>query len=1013
MASNSPFVPAVYFDGAGKILAGGRLVFFARGTNVPQTVYADLDGTVPLNGPDGSVTLDGAGHKTIFLGSKAYTVWAYNAAGVQQFEPIDVQGGGVGAGGFGTGSNTETVGLGNGLVVNLYADLEGLTGLYDVVYVAGRTSKGDGGQGWFARIPGSLASPDNGITLRAGSNVYTRIFSGSIDPRWYGVVYGSNADQGAAVLDAQTASARYGLPVEYRGQVFLNADRTVPTASSMHCAMGGSFVAPVPVGLTFAEGSRFSADGVAFGQSVQPKFPRGVVDEIRLSWMGEGTGDARVAKLVASMASGNPGPMPMVVDAAVDVSANIAFPQGSVLRWDASGRLTVTSPIQFSAPDVEDSGSTPVLVFGSLANALAVRFGRGPARPEWFGAVGDGDANDSAAIKAAALHGDVYLSAKYACTQAITVANPVTLRGDQVAGAPSYEISTLYLADAFSIGSNPLRLDGVRVYGTISGVKITCQGFAMARAGLTFGQTNTPAGFVVNSGRVDISDSSCEINDQIQGTGGVVRRTSFQGNGFFPLSLVDELEDCTFVGFAGHASDSQMITTRMERCVVYHLDTPGTLNLGQFARVLDVNLSSTASNPWWHFKAVQASSGLQFVRVASMGHLVKLNGTSTATVDAFERDVANYDGDPSTMAPSQGVLLSNGTGTVHLQTQPREVGQLWDSVGGVKTDRVRYSNLNGLMTGTNQLQLWKTALGTTVSTDGTFLSISSDTGGTTGTATMVASIHGSNGADGRMEKSLKLAALPLLGGILQMTVQTPAAAAPGCFVRLLADLSGASLSPDGGSPPWYNVTAWGPSSACKGVYIPPTSGAETIIVRIPVMGGYWSPSLQIANWGAQWFGLTAQLSLALSGAGTLGDYKIKLEALHDLPASPRQIPLWSDTLRRPIAGQLPRTVDFVVCDGFAKQILLRSRIPWDRMMAAYTAVRLPGAISSFYPGCNWYGHSDFKIMVDPALPMGYAGRGTARRWFSATDTEFPAGTPATTNRFVYLENITDQWAVPA
>ena len=454
-----------------------------------------------------------------------------------------------------------------------------------------------------------------------------------------------------------------------------------------------------------------------------------------------------------------------------------------------------------------------------------------------------------------------------------------------------------------------------------------------------------------------------------------------------------------------------MITTRMERCVVYHLDTPGTLNLGQFARVLDVNLSSSSSVPWWHFKAVQASSSLHFERVASQGHLVKLNGTSTATVDAFERDVANYDGDPSTMAPIEGVLLSNGTGTVHLQTQPREVGQLWDSVGGIKTERVRYSSLSGLMTGTDQLALWRgTTIESTVSTDGAFLSLDNSSG--SGIAVMGAGVDAISYYFDQMlrqSESFKLAAFALLGGVLQITIQTPAAAAPGCFVRLLADLSGASLSSDGGTPPWFVPSLWGPSSVCKGVCIPATSGAETIIVRIPVLGGYWAPINQRTNIKAQAFGLGVQLSLALQGAGTLSAYKFKIEALADLPASPRQNPLWSETLRRPISGQLPRTVDFLACDGFAKQIALRGRIPWAKMPATYQGIHLPGGETFDSPRCLWYDHSGFKLMVDHSNQMSYAGHGGMRVWISVKETERPGSGVEAANRFLHMENPNDQW----
>lgn len=447
-ASNAQFVPAVYWDTSGKLLANGKLFFFARGTNVPQTVYADLDGTTPLNAGDGSVTLDGSGHKTIYLGPKAYTVWAYNAAGAQQFEPVDVQGSGAGAGSFGA-AGTETVGLGNGIIVNTYTDLQGLASPYDVVYVAGRASKGDGGQGWFARIPGSSATPDSGIILKAGAIVYARLLDGWIDPRWYGLAYGTGTDQSTVASTAEAASVRFGLPVIYSDVVWVTGNRTSPAGASIRCSGGGNFQAPSAVTWTLPAGVVFEAESVAFGAFVQPKFGIGVAREIRLSWMGEGTSDARLVKLTQALDATNLGPQRMVVDRAVSTATNFAFPAGGVVTWGDGAPITVTGPVTVSIPCHDYQGLSPALVYPDIASILSLVFGSQPARPEWFGAKADGTTDDSIAFFAAAKTGNVQLrDGKTYRLGALwsSTPSPLTIKGGVVSLGASETLGTGVLA---------------------------------------------------------------------------------------------------------------------------------------------------------------------------------------------------------------------------------------------------------------------------------------------------------------------------------------------------------------------------------------------------------------------------------------------------------------------------------------------------------------------------------------------------------------------------------------
>lgn len=97
MAALIPWLGDVWLDSNGKALAGGKVFFYAAGTNTPQATYTDFFQTVPNTNP---VVLDAAGRADIWLAPSAYKVVLKNKNDVviwtkDNIRPNDGGGGGL------------------------------------------------------------------------------------------------------------------------------------------------------------------------------------------------------------------------------------------------------------------------------------------------------------------------------------------------------------------------------------------------------------------------------------------------------------------------------------------------------------------------------------------------------------------------------------------------------------------------------------------------------------------------------------------------------------------------------------------------------------------------------------------------------------------------------------------------------------------------------------------------------------------------------------------------------
>lgn len=409
-----PFAPARWFDNSGNALAGGFLWFYRRGTSTPATgaIWRDPDRT---NGWTNPVQLDSSGHADVYLDPGSYTVKLLDQYGAQILPPVDV----IQSGAFGSQSGLLAV-----MVAN-YAALAAISVVYDAIYVMGRLTEGDGGEGWFQRVAGSSDAADSGYVLVGAGERYRRVMEGYLSPRWWGVSYGLVAAQDVPFLNALTAAAYRGIPLQILGPIVLAASINVPYGASVAIESQGAIVSAAPVNMTFQPGSRLlQASRLAFETYVQPVFSRGTVDRVHLSWMGGVSDNARLAKLAACSTDG----VTVVIDDTVVNTANQTFPKAISVDV-AGGSISIPSACSLTIPTLEYQGRAQWVLFGSAGAIQANVLGSGPAYPEWFGAAGSGSGDDSLALLAAMSTGWVKLEKQYRIASNISWAGSCVIEG--------------------------------------------------------------------------------------------------------------------------------------------------------------------------------------------------------------------------------------------------------------------------------------------------------------------------------------------------------------------------------------------------------------------------------------------------------------------------------------------------------------------------------------------------------------------------------------------------------
>ena len=377
-----PSVFPKWFTPAGDaVLAGGTLEFFAVGTTTPKSVYADYQ---QLSAIGNVVTLDGAGDATIFLGSGGYKVILKDPLGAQ----IDLVDGVFGSGNVFSVDSTASFAF-----LKTYDEVRALTRTADAIYVCGRETEADGGEGLFQLRPGVTAHDDDGIFLSSvgGSVEYRRVFDAAIDPRWYGVKYGVSDDQKARLEACFPGSAETGMPILVAKRITVTQNVTVPNAAVIECIRDGFFYAANSASMTFEAGSRFSGVETCFQGGIQPTFAAGTIEELRLSWFYGADSTTWTRALASTTAK-----VALRMDKSTSVTSGVTIPANLTLEPENGAVLTFAALGDLSIGSLGDVGFRQFLAYGSNAYVGAISIASPVCYMEWFGGSPSNSGNDNA-----------------------------------------------------------------------------------------------------------------------------------------------------------------------------------------------------------------------------------------------------------------------------------------------------------------------------------------------------------------------------------------------------------------------------------------------------------------------------------------------------------------------------------------------------------------------------------------------------------------------------------------
>lgn len=387
----SPWIRQQFFDANGQALSGGKIVFNVVGsTSQYKNTYQDALGATLNTNP---VVLDSSGVARIY-GTGLYDVYIYDAYDelVESISSVDF--GGASASGIGTS-----------IIVANYDALRNLSTDYDIVYVLGRTTTSDGGEGIFEHDINSTVADDDGITLvRGASSHYIRALADYVDPVWYGVVYDSQIDQSSALLASLTGGTTYNLPVIVSGRVYLGSKTTISQGT---IEVTGSLVGLSAIELRFKQGCKFVGSLNALGNNINPVFEQGVCDALYLSWFTDGTDGSRWTKLAASTVYG----YNAIMDINTSISTDIVLPANISLDVIGGSKCTITGKANIIINSFIYTGKGEIFHYNDASYIGTVKLGDSYCYLEWFGGIADSSlyTDNSIAFKAAINHGSIYL----------------------------------------------------------------------------------------------------------------------------------------------------------------------------------------------------------------------------------------------------------------------------------------------------------------------------------------------------------------------------------------------------------------------------------------------------------------------------------------------------------------------------------------------------------------------------------------------------------------------------
>lgn len=452
-----PFIQLREFDNNGKLLDGGKIYFYQAGTNVPQDTFQNAQGTINNTNP---VILDSAGSAKIFLLPSLYHVQIYDKNNVLIHDIDNV----------GTAGSSVS-GAGTFIILDTYNDLRNLTADYDLVYVQGRDTVYDGGQGLFQLNTNSTNSDDDGIELvRLTTSHYTRQFADYIDPRWYGVLYNTSIDNTTKLLTAFDASITYKVPVLISDNTAIGTNLTIKSGAKLRLDGGKLYgLGATDITIRFKEGSKLiSGSSSCFGSVTQPIFEKSVCPTLSLSWFTN-----NYTQVINSTSEN----YKLDIDVTLTVSTNIAIPTNFEVDFIGGSYINVNSVIDIQISNLVYKGVGQIIKYNDKSYIGAVQVGNSFCYLEWFGGLASTstDTDNSIPFLAALKHGYIYLISNsnefYSINTSgtYTTSGNVSIQGNYI---PNNNVqsdkvpSTLFIGSSVTINVSDLVLTGIKIFGT-------------------------------------------------------------------------------------------------------------------------------------------------------------------------------------------------------------------------------------------------------------------------------------------------------------------------------------------------------------------------------------------------------------------------------------------------------------------------------------------------------------------------------------------------------------------
>ena len=281
------------FGNDGRALAGGFIESYYLGTSSPKPLYQDINGEAIHPNP---LFLDAYGSAEIYLFG-SYTLVLKDSTSAT-LSTVDIAGGindFITSGGSGSFADNIVIS------VNNYASVRALTNPYGWVFVQGRETQADGGQGLFYYDSTNSSQDDDGITLQPSiTGRYVRYDVSEISPTWFGLQYNDSSSQATYLTQAETASIRYARPILINGSTYINSNYTTTSGAQYIFSNTAKLVSTLSVTMTFITGTKILSCGRrVFGNTVQPIFQKSVWpnDLINYSIMDADNIEGRIAKL--------------------------------------------------------------------------------------------------------------------------------------------------------------------------------------------------------------------------------------------------------------------------------------------------------------------------------------------------------------------------------------------------------------------------------------------------------------------------------------------------------------------------------------------------------------------------------------------------------------------------------------------------------------------------------------------------------------------------------------------